>query len=436
MTAALLLLAAFVLVAACGVFVAAEFAFLAADRPTVERLAAEGDRGAKGTLAALRRLSSQLSGVQIGITLTNLVIGLLAEPALATLLEGPVTSVGLPESAAPGVAVALALIVSTVVTMVLGELVPKNLAISLPVKVAGIVQAPVRMFTRAVAWPILWFNGLANAVLHRFGIEPQEELASARSAEELFAVLRRSAGVGSLERETAILLARSLLFNRRRAQDAMTPRVRMHVIRAEDPVGEVIAQAAETGHSRFPVVGTDIDDVVGLVHVKAALAVPRVDRDEVRIAGVMAQPALVPTSLPFDDLLDALQDRGLQMAVVVDEYGGTAGVITLEDVVEELLGDVNDEFDPAAAVGVRPSKDGWDVPAGLRPDEVSLAIRREVPTGSWTTVAGMFLAQFQSIPTVGDSIVGDGLRWTVRELSGRRIATLHVEPIEDGRQDA
>ena len=428
MTAALLLLAALALVVVCGVFVAAEFALLAADRPSVERLAEQGDRRARGTLTALRTLSTQLSGVQIGITVTNLAVGLLAEPALATLLTAPLHRIGLSGGAVPSVSVAIGLVVSTLLTMLIGELLPKNLAIALPVTVAGVVQGPVRLFTRSIAWPIRGLNALADGVLHRVGIEPQEELSSARSAEELLAVVRRSAQEGALETDTARLLARSLLFGRRRAVDVMTPRTRLETVGAADTLGDFVAQAARTGFSRFPVTGRDVDDIVGQVQVKAALSVPRARWARTNVADVMAAPMLVPATLPLDDLLARLQEQGVAQAVVIDEYGGTDGIVTLEDLVEELVGEVDDEFDEPSRRSVVADGESWLVPGEFGPQEVAFALRRPVPTGSWSTVAGLFLDRFGNLPAVGDHVDVAGTRWTVVELDGRRIMLLRAAP--------
>jgi CBS domain containing-hemolysin-like protein len=434
-TSALLLVAAFALVLACGVFVAGEFALLAVDRRAIEKAAEEGDRRARGTLAALKSLSTQLAGVQIGITLTNLAIGFLAEPALGSLLEGPLTDLGLPEGAVSAVAVVIALGVSTGLTMVLGELIPKNLAIAAPIAVAYAVQTPIRMFTTAIHLPIRALNSFANGLLHRFGLEAKEELASARSADELLSVVRHSAAEGALERDTATLLTRSIVFGDRRAADAMTPRMRLVTVDVDDPVSVVVARAASSGHSRFPVNGEGVDDVVGFVHLKAALAVPRAERGAVAVRTVMGEPVVVPSTLPAGALLDVLQESDLQIAVVIDEYGGTDGIVTLEDLVEELVGEVSDEFDvPGVADhddvdGLVAEGDGWVVPGALRPDEVEAVTGLEVERGEWATVAGMFLAAFQAIPEPGDHVDVDGVRWTVRSMDGMRIDVLHAAPI-------
>src|SRR5215218_4926108 len=269
----LLIVLALLLVAACGAFVAAEFAFVTVDRSTVERAAKSGDRKAAGVMAALRSLSTQLSAAQLGITLTNLLIGFLAEPAIAQLVDGPLESAGVSSRAVSGVALVIALILATGVTMVFGELVPKNLAIAKPLATARAVQGFLRGFTRAAGLIVRFFNGTANALLRRFGIEPQEELASARSPEELVSLVRRSADQGTLERGTAALLQRSLVFGERRAHEIMTPRGRVVTVSESDPVSMVIEQARASGRSRFPVVGPS-GSFRGIVHIKQAVGVP------------------------------------------------------------------------------------------------------------------------------------------------------------------
>src|SRR5215207_736011 len=251
----LLILGALALVAACGAFVAAEFSFVTVDRGTVDRAVEDGETGAKGVQSALRSLSTQLSSAQVGITVTNLLIGFMAEPAIAQLVEGPLESVGVPEGMVPGIALAIALILATGVTMVFGELVPKNLAIAAPLATAKAVQGFQRGFTRVAGLIITVLNNNANAILRRIGIQPQEELASARSAEELASLVKRSAETGTLHRGTAALLQRSLAFGERTAHEIMTPRGRVVTVPKDDHVTAVVEAARESGRSRFPVVG-------------------------------------------------------------------------------------------------------------------------------------------------------------------------------------
>lgn len=428
----LLLVIAIALVIACGAFVAAEFAFVTVDRATVDRAAAEGDAKARGVQSALRSLSTQLSGAQLGITVTNLLIGFLSEPAIAQLIEGPLGTIGVPESATTGVALTIALLLSTTFTMVLGELVPKNLAIAMPLETARAVQGFMRAFTGANRLLIRWFNGIANAILHRLGIEPQEELASARSAEELTSLVRRSAEQGTLELETATLLQRSLAFGDRRADDVMTPRVRMRTLEADEPVIRVIEAARESGFSRFPVVGETPDEVVGIVHVKHAVSVPYGERDAAPISAVMVRPVLVPSSIELDPLLAILREGGLQIAVVVDEFGGVDGLVTLEDVVEEIVGEVVDEHDRRDLSARRRPDGSWMLSGLLRPDEASRATGVLLPEDEeYETVGGLMQDELSRMPAVGDEVL-----LQTRDLDGRHCeVTLTVVRLDGLRVD-
>lgn len=428
----LLIVVAIALVAACGAFVAAEFSFVTIDRATVERAAQNGDAGARGVQAALRTLSTQLSGAQLGITVTNLLIGFLSEPAIADLIDAPLESAGVPSGGVDGLAITIALVLSTGVTMVFGELVPKNLAIARPLQTARAVQGFMRTFTRVNRGLIRWFNGVANAILRRLGIEPQEELASARSAEELTSLVRRSAEQGTLELETAALLQRSLAFGDRRADDVMTPRVRMRSLRDDEPVIRVIEAARASGFSRFPVVGDSHDEVVGIVHVKHAVSVPHERRDEVPIREVMSRPVLVPSSIELDPLLAILREGGLQIAIVVDEFGGVDGIVTLEDVVEEIVGEVVDEHDRRDMSARRRPDGSWVLSGLLRPDEASRATGVLLPEDEeYETLGGLIQDELGRMPAVGDEV-----ELETRDLEGRRRAvTLTVVRLDGLRVD-
>jgi CBS domain containing-hemolysin-like protein len=394
------------LVIACGVFGAAEYSFVAVDRATVEKAAATGDRHAQGVLQALRSLSTQLSGAQIGVTLTNLAIGFLAEPAIAKLLETPLTAMGVPAGAVPGISVTLGLTIATVVTMLFGELVPKKLGIAVPFPVARRTQAFIRGFTKAMTYPIKLLNGSANALVRALGVEPQEELRSARSSDELASLAGRSASEGTLDSETAHLVQRSVAFGPRTAGEIMTPRVQMACVDATDPVSEVIELSSSTGFSKFPVIKGTSDNVVGSVHVKQAVAVPRSERAHTLVREVMVDATVVPESLRLDPLLSLLRGEGFQMAIVSDEYGGTAGVVTLEDVVEEIVGDIADEHDRYGS-RLRQRPDGsWILSGLLRPDEVADATGLRLPEDeSYDTVAGLLVRELGRIPVRGDRVL-------------------------------
>jgi CBS domain containing-hemolysin-like protein len=321
------------------------------------------------------------------------------------------------------VAVTAALLLATAVQMVFGELVPKNVALSRPVGTVIRVVFPLVVFAQLARPLIAGLNGAANWLVRLLGVEPVEELRSARTPDELASVVRRAGAQGALAGETATLMERSLTFGAKTAADVMTPRTRVRTVTASLPVASVIEATRATGHSRFPVVGSDVDDVRGLVHVKHAVAVHPSERWSTRVADVMSKPVVVPNLIHLDPLMNLLQQRGLQLAVVVDEYGGTAGIVTFEDLVEELVGEVADEHDTPAP-GIRRQTDGsWLLSGLLRPDEVEALTGVELPEGhsDYETVAGLILHRLGRLAEVGDEVELPDLSLTVERLDGRRI---------------
>ncbi|MER6984659.1 hemolysin family protein, partial [Streptomyces carpinensis] len=354
MTEVLLLLVAVLLCLACGAFVAAEFSLTTVERSALERAAERGERGASGALKAVRNLTFQLSGAQLGITVTNLVVGMLAEPSIAKLIAGPLQAFGISRSAATSLALVLGTALSTVFLMVVGELVPKNWAISSPLAVARRVGTPQSWFSATFRPFITHLNNMANRVVRRLGVEPAEELASARGPQELAALARHSAKQGALEADTAELFVRTLNLADLTAENVMTPRVQVIALDAQATCEDVANATRATGLSRFPVYRGSLDSVVGTAHIKDVLAVPAQRRMRLRVSEIMREPMFVPESLTVDRLLDQLSGRRT-MAVVIDEYGGTAGVATLEDIVEEVVGEVRDEHDPHETPDLAPA---------------------------------------------------------------------------------
>jgi len=419
------------LTAGTAVFVAAEFALVTLDPGLVDRdLAGQQDIRTRSVRKALRQLSTQLSGAQVGITVTTILLGYTAQPALATLLTGPLELTPLARGAATGLAAVLSLIVVNAFSMIFGELVPKNAALSSPLATARAVAPLQRGFTAALRPLILLLNNSANALLRRIGVEPREELSGGRSAQELVALVRRSAAAGTLDEGTAILLTNSIELDTLTAVDVMTDRTRMAVVRREDSAADVVALARETGHSRFPVIGDSHDDVLGLVHLRRAISVPYERRAEVPAPALMDPAPRVPETVTLGPLLVELREHGLQMAVVVDEYGGTSGVVTLEDVVEELVGDVADEHDPRRA-GVHPLGDGvWSVPGLLRPDELTEQTGLVVPEeGAYETLGGLVMALLGRVPVVGDVVQVAGVMLRVEAMDGRRVSRVRVSEV-------
>ncbi len=435
MTPYLLLALALLLVVMCGIFVAAEFALVTVDRGQVERSAAEGDVKAQGVLAALKSLSTQLSGAQVGITVTNLGIGFLAEPAISDLVEEPLAALGTPDGAVGPIAIGIGLAVGTVLTMLFGELVPKNLAISLPMATARWSQGPMRFWTAVNRGPIRVLNGSANAIVRRLGMEPQEELRSARSSAELASLIQRSADVGTLDPDTAELMERSVEFGSRTAGEIMTPRVRTRSLEGNDRASAVIELTRQTGHSRFPVLDAD-DAVVGTVHVKHAVALPLHERSTTKVKHLMVKPIVVPDSLRLDPLMALLRKDGFQMAVVLDEYGGHAGIVTLEDVIEEIVGDIADEHDRLGS-RARQRRDGtWSVSGLLRPDEVEDLTGIALPEDEdYDTIAGLVLKVVGRVPTAGDIAEVPVPDLTDPDEPREQLAVLTVEHMDGLRVD-
>ncbi|HEY7720137.1 MAG TPA: hemolysin family protein [Pedococcus sp.] len=430
MTEWLLVLAGVALTVGTAVFVAAEFSLVALDRPTVQRAIDAGDHRAQVVLGSLRRLSTQLSAAQVGITLTTLVLGYLATPSLGVLLQGPLESAGLSESAARSLAATAALVIATLFSMVFGELVPQFLGISAPLGTAKVVAGPVRVFALVARPLIAVLNGSANLVLRGVGITPQEELSGARTPQELASLVRRSAEAGTLDEGTARLVTRTLGFGEQTAADVMSPRARASAIERTATAEDVLRLARRTGHSRFPVTGEDWDDIDGIVHVKRAIAVPHDRRADVPVSALMVPPVLVPETIRLDPLLLLLRESGLQLAVVVDEYGGTAGVVTLEDVVEELVGDVSDEHDRFRTTGRELTDGSWTVPGLWRPDEVEDRIGAQVPEGSaYETTGGFVMAALGRVPRLGDVVDLPGWRVTVLAMDGMRVDRLRFEQV-------
>ncbi|MEU7102909.1 hemolysin family protein [Streptomyces longwoodensis] len=436
MTEVLLLLVAVLLSLACGAFVAAEFSLTTVERSELERAVERGERGASGALKAARNLTFQLSGAQLGITVTNLVVGMLSEPSIAKLIAGPMESLGLSPSASSSVALVLGTALSTVFLMVVGELVPKNWAISSPLAVAKRVGTPQRWFSAAFRPFITHLNNTANRFVRRLGIEPAEELASARGPQELAALARHSAKEGALEADTAELFVRTLNLADLTAENVMTPRVQVIALDAQATCEDVANATRATGLSRFPVYRGSLDSVVGTAHVKDVLAVPAARRTRVPVAEIMREPLLVPESLTVDRLLDRLSGRRT-MAVVIDEYGGTAGVATLEDIVEEVVGEVRDEHDPHETPDLAPAGTDdtghalYSADGAARTDQLA-RVGLRAPDGPYETLAGLVATELGRIPDVGDSVEVGGWRLDVVDASGRRAARvlLHA-PLDD-----
>ena len=423
------LLAFALLTLGTAVFVAAEFSLTALERSTVDANARTGGPRDRMVQKAHRTLSFQLSGAQVGISITTLISGYLAEPVFARLLAPLLSAIGYPDRWLETTALILSLFVATSVSMVFGELVAQYLAIAVPLRTARLVSGPQVLFSTLFTPLIRITNAVANWVLKKLGIQPADELRSARSPQELVSLVRTSARQGSLDR--------SLQFGARTAEDFMTPRSKVESLDAEDTVADLLEMVRTTGHSRFPVTKGDLDETIGVVHLKQVLKIPHPDRMGIRLDRLAQTVPTVPSTLDGDALMEQIMRTGLQTAMVADEYGGIAGMITVEDLIEEIVGDIQDEHD-AVNLEVVKITGGHRVSGLLRIDEVADKTGFRAPEGEYETIGGLVMQTLGHIPAVGDSLelrafdpdapVNDQPRWraTVARMDGRRVDQLDL----------
>ncbi|MFF8881319.1 hemolysin family protein [Streptomyces flaveolus] len=397
-------LAVFVLTAGTGYFVAQEFAYVSADRLALAREAEAGDKKAARALKVLERLSFMLSGAQLGITVTGLVVGFIAEPSVSALLRPVLSGVGIPDGAITGISVVLAFVLATVVQMVLGELAPKNLAIAVPERLAKALAGSTLGYLKVVGPVVRVFDGAANKLLRGVGIEPVEELHHGATLEELGHLIGESHEQGQLPRGTAELLDHALEFSERTLHEVMVPRADAVFVRKDATAAEAISLIGRHGHSNYPVLGDHPDDVAGVLGVRELMRLPT-ERITVTTAGAAARrPLLLPDTLPLPDAVARMRDHDDEFAVVLDEHGGVAGVVTYEDIAEELVGDIADESDTVTEVAVADGA-GWLVDAGRRLDEVAEVTGIELPEeDDYDTVAGLIVDRLGRFPAIGDRL--------------------------------
>ncbi|GAA3203183.1 hemolysin family protein [Actinocorallia longicatena] len=401
MTVALGLVAVFVLTAATGYFVAQEFAYVTADRLALRRAADEGDKRAARAVRVLERLSFMLSGAQLGITVTTLVVGFIAKPALAEVISPLLEPLGISSGMVDGLALGLGFALATVIQMVLGELLPKNLAMAKPEELARILAPSTLLYLRVAAPLIKLFDSAANRLLRAVGVEPVEELHHGATLQELGHIIGESEQ--HLDHEHVDLLERALVFSDHTADEAMIPRVDVVTVSATATVTEINKVMAEHGHTHYPVLGDRVDDIMGVVGLRELLPVPPEREGEV-LARDIARPAIVlPGSLALPDVFAEMHDRGDEVVCVIDEYGGFAGMLTLEDVAEELVGEIADEDDLDHPLALQRSG-WWHLDAGLRIDETAQVTGVDLPEGDYDTVAGLIQHRLGRLARAGDLI--------------------------------
>ncbi len=434
---ALPLVAAGALLVANAFFVWAEFALIAARRTKIEGLAEAGNRRAAAAIRAMSDLNFVLAGAQLGITMASLGLGFVAEPAVADLLHAPLES--LPEAVAGGVEVVVTLGIVVSAHMVLGEMVPKNLAIAEPERSALWLAGPFRLYTTIFGPLIRLLNLLANGVLALVGIRPRNELVAAHSAGEIASMLEASREEGVIEAFEHGLLARTLTFDRLDARAVMIPRTDVVAVSVDATVASAEALSVETGLSRLPVYRESLDDMVGFVHVKDLLALSREESQRALPSTVVRDMLLAPESRLLPDLLADMRRQRSHFAAVVDEHGGVDGLVTLEDVLEELVGEIRDEHDHTEGSVWRLGPRRVIVDAGMRPDEMERDLGLAIPEGDYDTVAGFLMSRLGRVPEVGDEMPWDGWLLQVRRMRGHRVERVEVVapavPRESARTD-
>jgi len=418
-----------VLTIGTGVFVASEFSLINLERTELEKRQAQGERGLAPSIRALKLTSTHISGAQVGITITTMLTGFLAEPSLSKIIEPGLKFLGVSATTQKAIAIGISLVLASLFATLVGELIPKKLALSLPLTVNKAVVGFQLVFTFVFGWLIWLLNTTGNAIVRSLGIEPKEELSSSRTAQELSSLVQRSASLGALQQRTADLITKTLELSQLTAADVMTPRTKLTSLDASATVQDVIALSHNTGFSRFPVFTGSTDDVDGIVHVKAAASVPREKRYQVPATALMVEPFRVPETMSLEKLMGVLRSHGLQLAIVVDEYGGTAGIVTLEDLIEELVGELGDEHD-RAKVEITGGKDqSYSFPGMYRPDELLEKLAIKVPEdGSYETVAGFLMSQLGRVAAVGDEVAIENGVLRVERMDGRRVDRIRFVP--------
>jgi CBS domain containing-hemolysin-like protein len=426
------LLAVVVLVLANAFFVSAEFALVGARRTRLDEMARAGDRKARLARRAVQSLDRYISATQLGITLASLGLGWIGEPALAGLIGGAFGWLPKPLAviATHGVASAVAFIIITILHIILGELVPKAVALLYPEAVSGWVVVPLIGFAWLMAGPIALLNGTANRLLRLLRIDPPGETERLHSPEEIRMLVEQSQEGGSMLQEDARLLEGVFEFSEKTAQEVMTPRTQMAALEADLTIEAAADQVAVHGRSRYPVYTESLDDIIGVVHAKDILAGLRA-RPGQTIRTILRPPLFVPGTREVEDVLADMKRLKTHLAIVLDEYGGTAGLVTMEDLLEEIVGPIYDEHDPQD----RPGSDegGPRLDGSMSISDFNSQYDASLDDTDYTTIGGYIFGHLGRLPRVGDRVTVGPFTSEVIEMDGRRVKTvrLHSSKPED-----
>ena len=423
-------IAVILLIAANAFFVADEFALVAVDRSQVRVRASRDEKPWPVVQKLLSELSFHLSAAQVGITISSLIFGFLAAPVGRRLL-GPIINPTLGEDVGDWLTVPIAFVLANMLQVVLGEVVPKTIGIAEPVRVLKVLARGIALWGFIVRPVVSSINRLADRMVAKVGIEPTDELHGIASLNELEHLIRASGEEGTLDPEDVTRLTRTIRFADKTAGDILVPRVDLVVVERAHSLTDVCRLAADSGHSRFPVIGDDTDDVLGVVHVKSALGLAPAQRSTVQVEERMTDAFVVPEARELDSLLDEMYRDEHHLAFVLDEHGGVAGIVTIEDIVEEIVGEIDDEHDGLASSDVTELAEGeFVLVGGMHPDEVEEATGIALPEGDYETVAGFALDQLQRIPALGASFRWERWAFEVAEMDHWRIAKVKVTEVE------
>jgi CBS domain containing-hemolysin-like protein len=410
--------------------VAVEFALVRARRTRLEAMARTGDRLARTALKATGRLSNLLSASQLGITIASLALGWLAESAFEGVLHGLFSHIPLPLSAAVqvGVIATTAIAVVTFLHVVFGELAPRSMALSHPEEVARWLAPPLIFFEKIVR-PFTWtLNVSANAVLKVFGQKAYHSEEGVHSPEELRMLVEQSQESGALEAADADMLEGVFEFSEKNAKKVMTPRTEIDAIPHDAKLADVLAIVEESGRSRYPVYEETLDNIVGLILTRDLIPVLQHRPATFSPMTIMRPIHVVPGSREVEEVLADFKRLKEHMAVVLDEYGGTAGLVTMEDLLEEIVGEILDEYDEAPEVPARENADTVIVPGSSDISELNSRFGLSVPEeGNYTTIGGFVFGKLGRLPAVGDRVTAGNAVFTVREMDHRRIDSLAVD---------
>ncbi|MBE9403135.1 HlyC/CorC family transporter [Brachybacterium sp. Marseille-Q2903] len=390
------------LIAANGYFVAQEFAYMSVDRSRLRAAAAGGDEAAKRAVKVTERTSFMLSGAQLGITVTGLLVGYVAEPLVGESLGTILGVAGVPAAISIAAGTVLALVLATVAQMIFGELYPKNLAIAAPEPVARAVSRSTLIYLALFGWLITVFDHAANGLIRLLGMEPVHDVDSTATAKDLERIVRDSRDSGDMPEDLSVVIDRVIDFPEQDAEHAMVPRAKVSTVDTETTIGEIRTLMAGA-HSRYPVV-SDEDEPVGVVLMTDLLAAGHGDHESVTVA--MREPLIVPERMPLPDVLEALSEVGQEIACVIDEFGTFSGILTEEDLAEELIGELHDEHDAetdevTASTG---PEDSWEMDGDVHADELIRLIGHPLPEDDYETVGGLVIAQLGELPEEGRTL--------------------------------